>query len=164
MALICCVCETEITLDAEQWPNAWERSRKRFACCNSDCTAQFHPDKHWVPSRVPAAASHDDTNRLISVLRTRLRDSDSPSVVTRELLQAGVASDLIRGILLGSQAAGDKSQRQARHRTIFGLVRSFFTGVWTISASRDKRVPETFESAFDDLEHWQRAMELRRAD
>jgi hypothetical protein len=164
MALICCVCETEIALDTAEWPNAWERSRKRFACCNSDCATQFNADKHWGPSRAPTAASHDDTNRLISVLRTRLRDGDSPSVVTRELLQAGIASDLIRGILLGSQAAGDNSRRQARNRTIFGFVRSLFTGTWSISVSRDKRVPSTFEPAFDDLEHWQRAMELRNAD
>jgi hypothetical protein len=70
------------------------------------------------------------------------------------LLVAGVPPDLIRGILLGSQAAGARSQRQARELTALGALRGILTGLWLIGVNRDKRKPESFDTAFNDLDRW----------
>ncbi|MGZ3425913.1 MAG: hypothetical protein ACXVCV_04645 [Polyangia bacterium] len=161
MAMICCVCESEIATDQEHWANAWEKTRRRFACCSSACAEGFHPDAHWIPSSAPASASEPESDRLIGVLRTRLSDGDSPSVVTRELLLAGVKPDLIRGILFYAQSAGAKSRREAGERTALGVVSGIFTGLWSFGINRDKRDPKTFDAAFVDLERWRAAMETR---
>jgi hypothetical protein len=156
--LLCCVCEEEVVAGAEHWPNAWERSRKRFACCGPACAGSFNPDQHWIPSLPPAPASPSDSDRLIGVLRTRLKNGDLPSVVTRELLVAGVSAELVRGTLLESQAAGARSHREESERALLGVFFGRF-----ISGKRDRREPKTFESAFDDVDRWSAAMAKRES-
>ena len=159
----CTVCDGEVTLGEERWANAWEKSRQVLACCSDGCAKEFHLDRHWLPSARPKAASEDESNRLYQVLRARLRDGDSPSVVTREMLQAGISPELIRGVLLDSQRAGAKSRKEAIELSILGVIRGIFTGTFAFFASRDKRSPITFEAAFADLEHCVRSDEGARS-
>jgi hypothetical protein len=161
MALPCCVCEKEVPPGSEHWPNAWEKTRQRFACCSTKCINAFNPDLHWLPSKFPTTALENESDRLVGVLRTRLKDGDSPSVVTREMLLAGVEPNLIRGILLRSQSDGAKNRAAARETTVVGLVTGFLFGMWRFGINRDKRKPEMFEPAFADLDRWERAMTLR---
>ena len=161
MATICCVCDGEIAAGGEKFANAWERTRGRLACCSDTCASTFNPDLHWLPSYRPQAAAEPESVRLIAVLRMRLADGDSPQVLTRELLLAGVAPARIRGTLMESHAAGDRSRREALETSALGLLKGLFTGTFSVGINRDKRDPARFAAAYGDVDRWEAAMDRR---
>jgi hypothetical protein len=84
----------------------------------------------------------------------RLKDGDSPSVVTRELLIAGIPPEVLRGVLMEASAAGSRSRRDAAELTALGVIKGLLTGSFTVFGSRDKRDPDRFAAAYADVEYW----------
>src|SRR5690349_15940271 len=110
----CVVCGAALAdAAAARYANDWERVRKRYPCCGDACATAFDPDVHWLPAAAPAATDDAETERLGGVMRRRLADGDSPRVVTREMLLAGVAISAIRKQLNDAVAAAGVARKNA---------------------------------------------------
>jgi hypothetical protein len=150
----CVVCGVGIEHGAQKYPNAWEAARKRFPCCGATCCAAFDPDVHWLPAALPDAAGSEEQKNLLRVSRRRLEDGDSPRVVARELLQAGVAVAALRKVLGEALVAGTRAEKDAAHLSLFGGLFGALAGVFSVAKNHDKRRPAAIEDALSDVDRW----------
>lgn len=118
--MICVVCGTPVV--ERHFANAWEASRKIYACCSTACTAGFEPDTHWIPSTVPPAATPDDEARLLRVCRERVRSGDRPSIVIREMLVAGIGIPGLRKTLINAQLTVGATNKTVSRLNILGVT------------------------------------------
>ncbi len=95
--MTCVVCRGPI--GEPHYANAWEKVRKLSPCCSEACAARFDPDEHWLPATAPALVTGTEEARLAKVARDRLTAGDSPSVVVREMLNAGMAVLALRKLV-----------------------------------------------------------------
>ena len=153
--LKCVVCGSPIETGEERYADAWEASRKKFPCCSPDCAGAFDSDEHWVPAIMPAPASDEEQQRLLAVVRRRLRDGDSPRVVIREMLQAGVSAASLRKAIISAQIGAAESRKSARRSQVGGILGGLLTGTFTFFKSGDKRDPDSLEAVHADLERWE---------
>lgn len=152
----CAVCNEPIRDGDEQYPNAWESTRKQFPCCGTACCQAFDPDEHWIPAERPPAADPRDEQRLLDVARRRVRDGDSPRVVLREMLTAGVSLSGLRKVMTFAQLGAERSEQDVKELRVMGAIAGLLTGRWFFARSTDKREPAELEAAQLDLDEWER--------
>lgn len=150
----CVICQKAIPVGEDLYTNAWEKSRKRYPCCSQACCDSFDPDQHWLPVVKPEQADREEEVRLLDVTQRRLKDGDSPTVVIREMLLAGVATRALRKVLNEAQASSESNHRVARQLGVGGVIMGVLTGQWSFFKSTDKRRPRTLEAALSDLDRW----------
>jgi len=102
-----------------------------------------------MPSQAPTPLDEDETARLLERAKSRLRQGDSPAVMARELLLAGMEPWIIRNALHGAGMAAAANQRTAR---ALSLMTSLGGLRWL---SRDKRDPRAIPNAQADIEAWE---------
>jgi hypothetical protein len=154
--MVCMVCEREIPAGDEQYANAWEKTRKRYPCCSDACCARFDPDIHWVPGVRPEPADDGEQARLMAVARTRLGGGDSPSVIVREMLLAGVAPSALRKLLAGAYITSSEQADERKRMDLIGGLIGLVTGRGLFFKNRDKRDPKLMKVAMADLDQWER--------
>jgi hypothetical protein len=152
MTLACVVCGAAIEGEG-LYANTWERARQRYPCCSVGCCEAFNPDIHWLPAVSPEPAATDEQRRLLEVARARLEAGDNPSVITRELLLAGVAISALNKVLGHAGAASSSVQRDARLLTGFGLLTGLVSGMFRAPASRNRKLV-SLDEALEDIEAW----------
>jgi hypothetical protein len=152
MTLACVVCGAAIEGEG-LYANTWERGRRRYPCCSAGCCEAFNPDIHWLPAAAPEPAADEEQRRLLEVARGRLEAGDNPSVITRELLLAGVATSALTKVLGHACAASSSAQRDARLLTGFGLLTGLVSGVFRAPTSRNRK-PVSLDEALEDIEAW----------
>ncbi len=134
--------------------NAWEKSRKVSACCSPDCASAFNPDEHWIPSRRPAEPDAVEEARLVRLAGERLRKGDRATIVTRDLLLAGVRPVAVRKAItttkLGSESTDIATFTPTRQR---GWVGALIFGAARL-AGPDEDAPTHVEDALGDLDRW----------
>jgi len=144
----CAVCGGSV--DGEpRYGNAWEKSLAIRACCGAECVAAFDVDVHWIPSDAPEPVSDDDSLRLVTGARQRLRDGESPSLVARDLLIAGVAPWVVRRMLDAAGIAAAASRATAGQLSLMTLL----GGIGWVS--RDRRDPRATVGAHADVDAWE---------
>src|SRR5262249_9722233 len=150
-AMSCVVCGGPIA--EPYYANAWEKTRKLYACCSTACTAKFDADAHWLPAAPPKHVDADEQRRLLHLARGRIPNGDLPSVVVRELLVAGVGLLGIDKLLREAEYEANVEERKVKRRNILGAIGALF-GRWHIHERRDQVVPEQLRAAAADLAAW----------
>jgi len=117
----CVVCGEAI--ENARYANAWERSRKIYPCCSDRCVTAFDPDEHWIPAVFPDPADDAEAGRMLGVFRARIKQGDSPMVVVREMLLAGIVPNRLRGL---RTRRGRRRPREPRAR-IAGRAWAWFS-------------------------------------
>jgi len=133
--------------------NAWEKSRKVSACCSASCASAFNPDEHWIPSHRPAELDAVEEARLVRLAGERLRKGDRATVVTRDLLLAGVRPAAVRKALtttnLGSESTDVATFTPTRQR---GWLGALIYGAARMAAPAEDA--PTVDDALRDLDRW----------
>jgi hypothetical protein len=150
----CVVCDREIV--EAQYANPFEKIRKLYPCCSTPCAEKFDPDVHWLPAEPPKPADDAEATRMMRVLDERLAQGDSPTVVVRDILIAGIPPQRIRNTLARASIASAENHARAEKRTIFGMISGLFTGRYRFAESRDKRDPKLLDAATASLDAWER--------
>ena len=144
----CVVCGAR---DAEHYANTWEKVRKRYPCCLG-CVDRFDPDVHWIPARFPDVPPQAELFRLLTLFGKKLGGGDSPRVVIREALLAGVPPVELRRFVLTT--AGNVAHAENANDMAEALG---FMARTAVHVKRDTRGKRDFQDALDDLAAWERA-------
>jgi hypothetical protein len=150
----CVVCGKPIAYGAERYANMWEASLKKHPCCSEACTGAYSQDEHWLPGSCPEPIEIDEEERLLEVARGRLHDGDSPRVVVRELLLAGVSAMALRKLINQASVAAKRDEATARHVDFIGGFLGLFRGNFSLFV-REGKEPDRFEPALEDLDRWE---------
>jgi hypothetical protein len=151
--MVCVVCGKPVV--ERHFANAWEASRKIYACCSTACASRFDPDEHWIPGTAPMAATPDDEARLLRVCREQIRSGDRPSIVIREMLVAGIGIPGLRKILIDAQLTVDATNKNVSRLNILGVIAGLLGGWWRVHERRDRRDPKLLATAEADLAVWE---------
>ena len=152
----CVVCGRSIATGQEQYPNDWERVRKRFPCCGADCSKSFNPDLHWIPAVWPTPVGQAEEQRLLNVVHARINYGDNPSVILREMLQAGVSPEGLRRAVGNQFVSTARRQKSTNRFAWLGLL--FRVRVRALGERRDA---SKLDEAFSALDLWEQARAAR---
>jgi hypothetical protein len=147
----CVVCSGELV--ERHFANAWERSRKLYACCSPGCAQRFDPDRHWLPAEAPVRADASEQQRLLRIAQGRLRAGDRPSVVVRELLTAGVGMVGIEKLVRDAELEAQAAARTVKRLGVLGAISGLF-GRWRVTERRDRLDRELLRETSADLAAW----------
>jgi hypothetical protein len=140
----CAVCQGEIR-DA-QYANAWESSLKLHACCSRECCARFDPDAHWFPNHPPTALDDVAAAAVMEQGKFRIQQGDSPRIVARDLLIAGLAPWMVRRSLLGAAAAAVASDRATSGGSLLGAISALLFGQGLLVGDRNRGMTDASEA------------------
>ncbi len=149
----CVVCDGDIS--EAQYANPYEKIRKLYPCCSAACAQTFDPDVHWMPAALPKPLDDADSVRMMRVLEERLAAGDSPIVVVRDILIAGIPPSRIRATLARASTESAASHAAAEKRTFLGVIGGLFTGRYSFAHSTDKRDPKLLDAAVKSVDTWE---------
>jgi hypothetical protein len=160
-SIACVVCGKAVELQAAQYANAWERSRKKAPCCSEKCAQAFDPDVHWIPATLPKVAEGDEAIGLRQMARKRLAALSEARPVVREILIAGLAPETLRFCVEESSAATSAAKSSATKKSVLGFVTGRLFGRGVVAESRDQRSPKSYDDARADLAQWESVVKER---
>jgi hypothetical protein len=150
--MTCVVCRG--TIGEPHYANAWEKVRKLSPCCSEACAASFDPDVHWLPATAPALVTGTEEARLAKVARDRLTAGDNPSVVVREMLNAGMAVLAVRKLVRDASLQTMEIEKDVKRLNLVALI----GGLFGARGTRYQRVkgadPAKLHAAEADLDAW----------
>lgn len=150
--MTCVVCRGPI--GEPYYANAWEKVRKLSPCCSEACAAAFDPDVHWLPAAAPALVTGTEEARLAKVARDRLTTGDSPSVVVREMLNAGMAALAIRKLLRDASLYTVDIEKNVRRLNLIALIGGLFGGRVRRYQRAKGADPAQLRAAEADVDAW----------
>jgi hypothetical protein len=110
-----------------------------------------------LPSKAPALLSDDDASKRVVHGKDRLKIGESPRIVARDLLLAGVPPWMVRRALFGVAATVASSDKSTKRWNVFGFLSWMFLGAGVFVGDRRRGLADPSEvvGGTDEIDRWE---------